>query len=622
MCGIAGTIGDVSPELGCASVQSMVSALAHRGPDDRGQETWISGPHTVTLGNTRLSILDLSAAGHQPMADDSGRYVTVFNGEIYNFQELRTLLDPRGELFRTCSDTEVIFHAYHRWGLNAFRAFRGMFAFALLDRVERVLHLVRDPLGIKPLYYYAGEKTLLFASEVRALLATGQVPRQINPESVEHFLAWGWVGQGETLVRGVHMLQPGHVLTVDLAVSPISWQVARYETDAIPERQEKQADGNESTGHMFHLLAQSVKAHLVSDVPVGLFLSGGIDSTAILHLMREARCGNPKTFSVVFPERDFSEGYYATKVAEQYEADHQELELSESDVVSVVPDGLNAMDQPTMDGLNTYMVSKAVHEAGVKVALSGRGGDELFAGYPSFKRARWAKAVQRIPGRIRRAVASGGAKVRSGLGYDKGWELLGSDCTPLSAYRISRSVFQRAEIDALAPGRAEEWPSPSTWDFDGDEINEVSRLELRGYMTDLLLRDTDFMSMASSLEVRVPFVDKWVVRHAFQMQGPWKIKGKTPKPLLLDSMRGAIPGFVWNRPKMGFVLPFDRWMKSTLHAEIEETLRTVSFARKTGLAPDSIAGVWRSYQGGQVRWTKPWTLFVLLRWCRQHGMSL
>jgi asparagine synthase (glutamine-hydrolysing) len=621
VCGIAGAVGRFSKPEADEIVQSMVSSLRHRGPDDQGVCTLASGPHTISLGNARLSILDLSSAGHQPMTEQSGRYWIVFNGEIYNFQELRKMLDAGNRIFRTSTDTEAILHAFHRWSLKSFGMFRGMFALALFDTETRVLYLARDPLGIKPLYYYFAGQRLYFASEVRALLASGRIPRRIHPESVAHFLSCGWIGKSETAISGVELLPPGQLLTVDLSGEQVEWRASTYEQAWSSEPALPKHDRNEAVAHLNHLLEQSVKSHLISDAPVGLFLSGGIDSTAILQLMTRTGTGAPKTFTVGFPEEDFNECHYAKQVAQRYGADHHELKLSESTLLADLPAALAAMDQPTMDGINSFVISKAVSAAGVKVALSGLGADELFAGYPSFRRALRAGPVAGIPQPVRSVLATVGRTMLSGPRFGKVWDLLNSDCTPASAYRISRRLFASREIAALVP----EWHSPPELPrlpFVGDVINEISQLEMSGYMTDLLLRDTDFMSMASSLEVRVPFVDKVLARYVLRLSGRWKLDRSAPKTLLLDAMRGSIPEYVWNRRKMGFVLPLDRWMRSVFRGPIEATFGDRRLARAIGLSPPALEEVWRRFLNGAARWSQPWSLFVLLRWCDRYGVSI
>jgi asparagine synthase (glutamine-hydrolysing) len=619
MCGIAGVVGKVSKPEAEGIAQLMVSALKHRGPNDQGVLSVAAIANTVALGNTRLSILDLSEAGHQPMTDDSERYTIVFNGEIYNFPELRKLLDASNHLFRSSSDTEAVLLAFRRWSVKAFGMLRGMFALAILDRLEQVLYLVRDPLGIKPLYYYAEDNCFLFASEVRALLATGRVPRRIHSPAIDHFLHYGWVGESETLIAGVKLLQPGQMLAVDFSGEQLSWSTSAFEHEACLEPIRVEPERNESIAHLRHLLEESVKSHLLSDVPVGLFLSGGLDSTALLHLM--SRAGDrANTFTIVFPESDFSEGYFARRVAQQYGADHHEIELTESGLLSEMPYALSAMDQPTMDGINSFVVSKAVSDSGTKVALSGLGGDELFAGYPSFRRARLARTIAAVPSGIRDTFAAICRMVLASPRLEKHWDLLSSDCTPASVYELSRRLFSRDVAGALLPDSPRHETLTSSTPS-GDEINDISQLETRGYMTNLLLRDTDFMSMANSLEVRVPFVDKVVIRYANRMSGDWKLQNR-PKAMLREVMRGELPDYVWNRRKMGFVLPFTRWMRMSLRKTIEDTFRNQPLIQSVGLSQEAVLDVWNGFLRGQIRWSHPWSLFVLLLWCERYQVSI
>ncbi len=620
MCGIAGALGRFSAEEAAGITGRMISALMHRGPDDRGVHTFSAGPHAVSLGNTRLSIQDLSAAGHQPMTENRGRYWIAFNGEIYNFRELRKLMDAEGRLFRTGTDTETILYAFDRWSAASFRRLRGMFAFALYDSQDRVLHLVRDGYGIKPVYYFAQRNRMLFASEVRALLASQLAPSRINPDSVTHYLRYGWVGGTETIIEGIKLLEPGHVLRVDLGQPELSWSVSAWNeppaaVDCAPP------DPNESAGHVRHLLEQSVKSHLVSDVPVSLFLSGGIDSTVLLDMVSRMGTGTPKTFTVVFREEHFSERKYARQAAHYYGAQHHEMELSESELLEQMPAALAAMDQPTMDGINTFVISRAVSRAGMKVALSGLGGDELFAGYPSHRRARAARLAARIPQRGRQGLARAGRWVLAGPRFTKGWDLLASDCKPGSAYRVSRRLFDDFAIRALtllAPLAPEE----PGGEFDGDEVNTVSRLEMEGYMTGLLLRDTDCMSMANSLEVRVPFIHDPLARYVLRLPGRRKLRRSVPKSLLVEAMRGSIPKYIWHRRKMGFTFPFDRWMRSAFCSEIRAVFSDRKLSQAVGLSSGEIQKFWQGFLAGSVRWSKPWSLYVLLRWCERYRASI
>jgi asparagine synthase (glutamine-hydrolysing) len=281
----------------------------------------------------------------------------------------------------------------------------------------------------------------------------------------------------------------------------------------------------------------------------------------------------------------------------------------------------DALDQPTMDGVNSFVIAKAVRAAGVKVALSGLGGDELFAGYPSHRRAHLARRAARLPRPVRTAFAAAGRSILDHPRVNKVWDLLSSDCTPTSAYRISRRLFEPHHIAALAPGRPAPDELPSSIST-GDDLNDVSHLEMSGYMTNLLLRDTDFMTMANSLEVRVPFLDKVLVRYVLRLPGKSKLRRSVPKPLLLEAMRGSIPDYVWRRRKMGFVLPFDRWMRSTLHQQVENTLRDAALVQAVGLCPRSVEMVWERFLRGGAKWSQPWSLFVYMGWCQRYGASI
>jgi asparagine synthase (glutamine-hydrolysing) len=618
MCGIAGVAGTGTEPESNRLVGEMVRAMQHRGPDGDGLLSWTFGPSTVCLGHSRLSIIDLSLAGRQPMTERSERYWITFNGEIYNYRELRRILDIEEGGFASASDTEVILRAYARWGEDAFSLLRGMFAFALLDVQAQRITLVRDPLGIKPLYYAIRNGSLWFASEVQALLSTGKVDRSLNRDVVGQYLGQGW--SSSCVAAKVETLPPGHMLTVDLSTGNLQCCLSRYAEDVSSVVTPPKLDRNESTAHLSQLLGQSVKCHLVADVPVGLFLSGGIDSTALLYLMRRESGCTPRTFTVVFPEREFSEREHAANIARQFQTDHTEIELSDSDILAFLPDVFAAMDQPTMDGINTYVVSRAVGSAGIKVALSGLGADELFAGYPSFRRASLARLAGRIPRALRAGLASMGRRVTRDVRSEKFWDLLASDCTPQSAYAVSRRLFSAEEVARLMPDHR---PAPAVPELplSDDEIDEVSRLEIRGYMTELLLRDTDFMSMASSLEVRVPFVDKVVMRHVLQLPGSWKLSRHTPKPLLMEAMHGALPDHIWNRPKMGFVLPFQQWMRARLRAEVQDVLSDGRLAKNAGLNPAAVWEVWEGFAGRRLRWSKPWSLYVLLRWLEEKQVA-
>src|SRR5215217_2855978 len=553
MCSISGilTLGPASRD----AVMRMNHAQKHRGPDDSGIASCTFPGGEVILGNTRLAIIDTSTAGHQPMHDpQTGNWIT-YNGETYNFQDLRRELDDVP--WSSNTDTEVVLRAYREWGVDAFRKLRGMFALAIWDAQKQTLLLARDPLGIKPLYYYADEQQFIFASELRALLASGLVPRKLSAAGVDSYLASGSVEAPLTIVEGVKQLLPGHCLQV-------TGQLELRETEcALPQSSTIDGNRDDAVARLRSELEESVRLHLVSDVPLGVFLSGGMDSSALVALMSRVSDRRPKTFSVVFDEAAYTEAPFSRAVAERFNTDHSEIRLSEDRLLEVLPDAIAAIDQPTMDGINTFVVSNAVKREGITVALSGLGGDELFAGYPSFRRALRFGAMSQASRRFLRAASGVGKFALNGsVQRQKFWQLINSDGGPEDVYRISRQLFSRGAVTELT-GREASNHSSNGRRRDSDIINAISRLELRGYMTNTLLRDTDAMSMAHSLEVRVPFVDVKLIDYVLSLPGEWKI-GNGPKPLLADAMSDLLPREFMARPKMGFTLPFEKWMQGKM----------------------------------------------------------
>jgi asparagine synthase (glutamine-hydrolysing) len=624
MCSIAG-IFSLNTERGPfpAALTRMTQALRHRGPDDSG--VWWRESYNrpaVGLANTRLAIIDVSAAGHMPMADDPTGQVLTYNGETYNFEDLRPELEESGRPWHSHTDTEVVLRAYQRWGAAAWRRLRGMFALALWDETEETLILARDPFGIKPLYYYQDDGFFVFASEIRALLASGLVPRRTCRAGVASFLHYGAVDEPGTIIEGVRAVRPGHFMTVAANGKRLTTQEISYAADIIPDKPQA-ANRNEAVVRLRDILRDSVRRHLVSDVPLGLFLSGGIDSSAVVALMSEVTREKPRTFSVVFAEQQLSEAPHARRVAEKFGTEHTEIMLQESHLLELLPDALAAMDQPTQDSVNSFVVSQAVKEAGMTVALSGLGGDELFAGYPAFKRAQQMSAASRFPRPLRQAAALvGEAFFYDSVARKKTWRLLASEGNAADAVELSRQLFLREEVEALigaAPGKV----SPKLWLAEtarGDVINAASLHELQNYMANTLLRDTDCASMAVSLEVRVPFVDVGVASFVLSLPGAWKMDDGRPKPLLVDALGDLLPPEIVNRPKMGFVLPFSVWLQSRLRGEVDKLLADTLMLKVIGLNAEPARAVWQRFLAAppKVGWSRPWALFILARWCALH----
>lgn len=644
MCSISGIINVVTRNAvsGVDAVERMNRALHHRGPDDRGIEhipvQRASSNASLVLGNTRLAIIDTSAAGHQPMMDPmSGNWIS-YNGETYNFRDLRREIGSEFGPWRSNTDTEVVLRAYRKWGVKAFSRLRGMFALALWDAEKSELILARDEFGIKPLYYaiengtkgshikqVAQANSLIFASEVRALLASGMVPRRLSREGVASFLQFGSVGAPRTIVDGVFSLMPGEVLRATVRADALlvhSSNSVRYKTqEQVPKTRAA------AIARLRSELEESVNAHLVSDVPLGVFLSGGMDSSALVALMSRVTKQQPKTFSVVFDDQDFSEAPHSRLVSQKFQTEHCEVHLSENRLLEMLPRAIGSLDQPTMDGVNTYVVSRAVKDAGLTVALSGLGGDELFAGYPTFRRALRAGSLNRIQRRLLQSVSSAGKVAFNGsVRRRKFWELAATNCGPADVYRITRELFSHEDIEAFMPG------SPVVGEFirkhsnsPTDIVNEISRLELQGYMANTLLRDTDSVSMANSLEVRVPFVDSRVAEYVLSLPGAWKLNGqngKRPKALLAEALGDLLPADFLMRPKMGFTLPFEKWMQSALKDDISEML-SGDHVSKVNLRVTEVSKVWQKFleTPGAVGWSRPWALFVLTSWCNLNDVT-
>ena len=649
MCGIFGALSRTG-KLPDGILENAVRSLSHRGPDDSGTvivETNPDGSRQLGLAHTRLSIIDLSPLGHQPMQDASTGNWIVFNGEIYNFRALRGELEAAGNNFKSHSDTEVILAAYRAWGSDSFVRLRGMFAFALWDASRQILYLVRDPMGIKPLYYYDDDRGFLFASEVRTLLKTGLVPRKIDPKGLFSFLAFGSVYEPHTIIDGISAIAPGHVVSLDISLersgltSRQYWDPLKFISGSAPQSDDGQ--GADAERKLPALLCDAVLSHLVSDVPVGVFLSGGIDSSCLAALMGIAGV-RPATFSLVFREAEFNEAEYSRIIAKKFGSDHHELMISQQDALSSLPEALSAMDQPTIDGVNTWLVSAKARAAGVKVALTGLGADEMFAGYSNFRDVprleRLSADFTKMPALLRRPVAAAAGVV--GGKSDRGRKIsqLADERTAdknaaTHPYFVVRSLFNPEERRALFAGDYESVESDmgtrlqksiaASANF--DPVNRVSYLESHWYMRNTLLRDSDFMSMAHGLELRVPFLDRALVEACFRISGKDKMKSDTRKPLLLRSLGVELPGEIVNRPKRGFTLPFEHWLRAEMKPMVEDAL-SKNGPSKYGvstnddaqglLSAGSVRDVWNRFLAGRTSWSRPWSLFVLKHWCEQN----
>lgn len=634
MCGICGVISPLPRHEILPALTRATRALTHRGPDDEGLDLLTSeaAPLTAAFGHRRLSILDLSPAGHQPMKDQANGNWLTYNGEVFNFHEVRQRLEAHGLHFQSNSDTEVLLKGFGLFGQAAIKDWRGMFALGYWEAAAQRLLLARDRLGIKPLYYYYDGKNFLFASEVRALLATGLVPRKLSRAAVESYLAYGSVQQPLTIIENVYAVLPGHTLT--FANGQV--QTAPYWQLNAPTTSARAYDETAITEEVGELLLDAVRLRLVSDVPVGVFLSGGIDSSAVVSLMRRATVGEIKTFSVFFNELDFNERVYAERVAQAYSTSHYSVFLSERDVLAKLPGALNALDQPAVDGLNSYIVSEAAVNAGLKVALSGLGGDEVFAGYDFFRTVaqseRRRTQVRLVPSGLRRAASTAIGALGT-LSHDhranKLSLLLRSEHLSEHSVQLHRRLFTREQQQKLlsANGYAvdayqRDWALLKDWVAQqrercatADPINQASILEMCGYLSNTLLRDTDTMSMAHSLEVRVPLIDHKLVERMLALPGSLKVRPRAPKKLLVDAV-GNLPPEIVNRPKRGFELPFKHWLLGDLREQVESAFTAPGLDEL--FQAEGVQALWQDFLQTRVTWSRVWSVFVLGEWLRRN----
>jgi asparagine synthase (glutamine-hydrolysing) len=633
MCGIAGILTtrtdlDLAPPLA-----AMTAALRHRGPDDEGvAEIALPGGVRLGLAQTRLAILDLSPAGHQPMTDEASGSWIVYNGEVYNHLSLRKELPHVA--FRSTSDTETILHGWLHKSEQVLSSLRGMFAFALYDGRRRRFWLVRDRLGVKPLYACrAAPEVWLFASELRALLASGLVERRLQPEAVAAYLAFGAVVAPATMLAGVASLRPAEAWCfalddVQLALTPqcqLYW-TPPFAANGTTVRRE------EAVERLRPVLREAAGLRMLADVPVGVFLSGGIDSSSLVALLAHQGY-TPHTFSVVFGDSPYDESQYSRLIAAHFGAKHHELHLDPAGILADFEPALAAYDQPSIDGINTYHIAKATRRAGIKVALSGLGGDELFAGYSYFRLAArlegafgWTFA--RLAQAWLRWFAPGSAKTVK-LG-----QLLRLT-SRVARYGVLRQVLSEDRRLALRGGKPSKGESLLPEDVADalekavqnlDPINAHSLLELSLYLANMLLRDTDQMSMAHALEVREPLLDHVLVETVAALPGHLKrasSSGHRLKALLLEALPAPLPRAVLDRPKMGFVLPWEEWLRGPLKATLADIFATTAAIRAAGLDPAGVQQVWNGFLAHQpgVRYADVLCLAHLIYWVCRHRLE-
>lgn len=645
MCGIAGIIGRIGPENRSALAR-MQSAMVHRGPD--GDGIWEAEPDERGFGpmlaHRRLSILDISPAGAQPMKDPATGDVIALNGEIYNYSELRAALGREGEGLQSSGDTAVLLRMLGMQGAEAIPKLRGMFAFAFYDRSARRLTLARDPFGIKPLYIaYArnpeNDWSVIFASELRAILASGLLKDiRLNPDATASVVWSGFVVSPSTAIAGVESMLSGQYRQFDSLGRELR-SVEYWSAAASSEGRLHEDDVAET-------VKECVRLHLVSDVPIGIFLSGGIDSSAIANLAQQASSKRIHTYTLVLREAELNEGMYARRIAEAIGTEHHEVLLTEEFFLNDLQGALDSLDQPSFDGLNSYFVSQAVRQAGLKVALVGSGGDELFGGYTSFRDLprifEWTGRARRFFPNLRvnmlrslLAMNQRSASFPPQTRWAKLPEMMTQGENLLSLYQLAYALFlpesqalllgDVALHSNLVDGLPEAMRARLTYEIAGrSSLSAISTMEQRLFLGERCLRDIDAASMSASIEVRVPFVDHVLHDVVDRLADEDRYEPVRSKSLLRRvGLRGLDPA-LFDRPKSGFELPIERWLRSDLGREVNATLRDPAIVAPTGLNPQAVARLWDAFLEGApgLYWTRIWALYVLIRWCHRHRVYL
>lgn len=621
MCGIAGIVArrDTAPSV--PAVTKMVAALAHRGPDSRG----VRNLDCCVLGGARLAINDLSERGRQPMCNEDSTVWIVYNGETYNAPELRRLLISHGHRFSSTSDTEVVLHLYEQFGDECPSKLRGMFAFAIWDSRTRKLLLARDRLGIKPLYYSVSDKGLLFASEIKALLSSDLIERKMDPAGLRVFLQLGHIPPPWTAIRGVRPLEPGHIAIW----KDRNLKTASYWTLPVGTNGHSPAPA-EAARDLHDILLDATECQLMSDVPIALFLSGGADSAALASLLRSAGAPQLTALTIGFEEKRFDESDSSQRTAKHLGLAHRAVRVPVSSLQGSMDHAFWAMDQPTVDGMNAYWISRVAAQEGFKVALSGQGGDELFGGYESvawfnrfFQIARSMQGLPQVTGKIVFDHKQLAFRIRK-LSY-----LAGADDPFIAAQLAVRLLFLDRDVRRLLnPELNGEKPGPPEADAllrafsemcKGEDLaSRIAFMDFPLHLQSRLLRDGDAFSMAHSLELRPVFLDHRIVEFVLALPPSVRLRRKQ---LLLDAIRDCMPAELAadlaQRPKRTFTFPFAAWLGRGMKSTVDAALQPKRIAASGILNPVAVADVWKRYlrQPKSVGWSRLWSLFVVARWC-------
>jgi asparagine synthase (glutamine-hydrolysing) len=597
----------------------MVSQLSHRGPDGNGyyHDAFIS------MGHTRLSIMDLSDASVQPFVDSTGRYILVYNGEIYNFRDVKRQLPNYN--FSSEGDTEVLMAAFATWGIECVIKFKGIFAFALWDTVEQILWLARDRMGVKPLYFTIKDNTCVFGSEIRSILASGLVKHNIDTRTVVGYLQYQSAGYPSTFIQDVHEIPPGSYAKI----SPRGSEFTTYYKlcpESIVYRQK--LSGDSLRKDLFCILSEAVASRLQGVVPVGAFLSGGIDSAAVVALASLHASSPVNTFTLTFEEERYDESKQAEEFSRIYRTNHHSIKIHPDDCQHQVSEFLSKLDSPSLDGLNTYLISSAAAKFGMKVMLSGLGGDELFAGYPGFRHAKFLRKWKFLFDNtkyLRMSISSFLKCSKSPIAFSL-YKILSAKthhikhCYP--ALRQMMSMADVGKFTSLDYNYSTTIEDEMNFFQFGDNYStsNYSLAELNNYAANTLLRDNDQMGMANSLEIREPFFDQQLVEFMLGLPDDCK-QSKYPKQLLIDTLSPLLPDTINRRPKKGFVLPMDSWMRGSLFDICDKAIRCLS--TYDFIDSKNLNTVWKQYSCDRSaeKWTTIWSFVVLGAWLQKNNIN-
>ena len=617
MCGINGVYNHQSLTDVENKVKQMNSLTKHRGPDF--SDIYLDS--TVCLGHNRLAIIDLDSKSNQPFISNDKNLVLAYNGEIYNFLELKKQLS-KSYKFKTESDTEIIIAAYNTWGIEMVYKFNGMFSFALWDKTKEELFLCRDRLGIKPLYYLEINQSIIFSSSLKAVKYLYAEDLNVKDDDLLDFIQYGTVHQPNTILERVKSVPRASFLKISNQETKIFEYWNLFENTILSK------PVKEPLKNVEKLILESVENRLISDVPYGIFLSGGIDSSILVAAASKVSNQNTNTFSVVFKEKGFDERKFSRMMASKYKTNHFELELNPDDILHQIEEPFKFMDHPSVDGINTFFISKQVHQKGFKMALSGAGSDELFAGYPVFKQVfelENKKWLYSFPPQLRNLFGKLLIKQKQSLKSKKMAEILNLKLLQLPYfYPIFRKILTNDAISKLTDIRNISYENyPFKWglsEIDSKKrgsryplISKISALEIETYLQNVLLRDADQMGMANSLEIRVPFLDHNLVEYVLSLPNELKFPS-SPKKLLIDSTNGWIPDEIIHRKKMGFVLPWENWMKNELRSFCEESILNLDYYSAFNMV--RVNSLWKDFLNGKpnVNWIQVWSLVVLGKW--------